>query len=192
MGFKSRVDILACTLSCLHAVILKVTSGATPAFSTNMGVHCIGMYTAWRPVTFPTCHVCNRGRLPGFNQETSCTVSRRALHLATMTGKAIFILIWWMSSCQAHNNIKGHEQYKSMSFYLGKKIISEASLAALFRNRKFDIHGAQPKHEQRWLEMFKMLQWHWKMLPQLKHWMFTLNMSVLISICMSIYSYSLK
>ena len=85
-GFQIQSGYLACTLSCLHAVILKVTSGVTPAFSTNRGVHCISVYTAWRPVTFPTCHVCNRGRLPGFDQETSRTVSRRALHSATATG----------------------------------------------------------------------------------------------------------
>ena len=108
MGFKSRVDILpALFLACMPALflafcdpeghiwcdtclfyhgVLKVTSGATPAFSTNRGVHCISMYTAWRPVTFPTCHICNRGRLPGFDRETSRTVSRRALHSATATG----------------------------------------------------------------------------------------------------------
>ena len=38
---------------CLHASspvhngFLRFTSGATPAFSTNRGVHCISMYTAW-------------------------------------------------------------------------------------------------------------------------------------------------
>ena len=85
-GFQIQSGYLACTLSCLHAVILKVTSGATPAFSTNRGVHCISVYMAWQPVTFPTCHICNRGRLPGFNRETSRTVSRCALHSATATG----------------------------------------------------------------------------------------------------------
>ena len=85
-GFQIQSGYLACTLSCLHAVILKVTSGVTPAFSTNRGVHCISVYTVWRPVTFPTCHVCNRGRLPGFDRETSRTVSRCALHSATATG----------------------------------------------------------------------------------------------------------
>ena len=63
-GFQIQSGYLACTLSCLHAVILKVTSGVTPAFSTNRGVHCISVYTALWLVTFPTCHVCNRGRLP--------------------------------------------------------------------------------------------------------------------------------
>ena len=51
-GFQIQSGYLACTLSCLHAVILKVTSGATPAFSTNRGVHCISMYMAWWPVMF--------------------------------------------------------------------------------------------------------------------------------------------
>ena len=43
-GFQSQSGYLARTLSCLRAVILKVTSGATPAFSTNRGVHCISVY----------------------------------------------------------------------------------------------------------------------------------------------------
>ena len=43
MGFKARVVLLP---ACLHAVILRVTSGATPAFSTNMDVHCISVFTA--------------------------------------------------------------------------------------------------------------------------------------------------
>ena len=97
-GFQIQSGYLACTLSCLHAVILKVTSGVTPAFSTNRGVHCISVYMAWRPVTFPTCHVCNRGRLPGFDRETSCTVSRRALHSATATG---------LSSCKTYFTNRG-------------------------------------------------------------------------------------
>ena len=46
-GFQIQSGYLACTLSCLRAVILKVTTGATPAFSTNRGVHCISVYTAW-------------------------------------------------------------------------------------------------------------------------------------------------
>ena len=46
-GFQIQSGYLACTLSCLCAVILKVTAGVTPAFSTNRGVHCISVYTAW-------------------------------------------------------------------------------------------------------------------------------------------------
>ena len=95
-GFQIQSGYLACTLSCLHAVILKVTSGATPAFSTNRGVHCISVYMAWQLITFPTCHVCNRGRLPGFDRETSRTVSRRALHSATATGLCWYET-WWES-----------------------------------------------------------------------------------------------
>ena len=45
-GFQSQSGYLTCTRSCLCAVILKVTTGATLAFSTNRDVHCISMYTA--------------------------------------------------------------------------------------------------------------------------------------------------
>ena len=63
MGFKSsRVD-LACTLSCLCVVIPKVTSGATPAFSTNRGVHYIRVYTAWQPSHFDP-HTCSHQTYP--------------------------------------------------------------------------------------------------------------------------------
>ena len=95
-GFQIQSGYLACTLSCFHAVILKVMSGVTPAFSTNRGAHCISVYMAWQPVTFPTCHICNRGRLPGFDRETSRTVSRRALHSATATGffKQLMLKLW--------------------------------------------------------------------------------------------------
>ena len=31
----------------VHNGFLRFTSGVTPAFSTNMGVHCISVYTAW-------------------------------------------------------------------------------------------------------------------------------------------------
>ena len=47
-GFQIQSGYLTCTHSCLCAVILKVTTSVTPAFrSTNRGVHCISMYTAW-------------------------------------------------------------------------------------------------------------------------------------------------
>ena len=46
---QSQGGCLTCTHTCLHAVNLRVTSGATPAFSTNRGVHCISMYTAGPP-----------------------------------------------------------------------------------------------------------------------------------------------
>ena len=46
-GFQIQSGYLACILSCLCAVILKVTTGVTPAFSTNRGVHCISVYTVW-------------------------------------------------------------------------------------------------------------------------------------------------
>ena len=48
-GFQSQGGSLACTFTCLHAVNLRVMFGATPAFSTNRGVHCISVYTAGPP-----------------------------------------------------------------------------------------------------------------------------------------------
>ena len=103
-GFQIQSGYLACTLSCLRAMILKVTTGVTPAFSTNRGVHCISMYRAWRPVAFPTCHVCNTGRLPGFDRETSRVVSRHAVHSATATGFGLLFLAyldyrWLIGDC---------------------------------------------------------------------------------------------
>ena len=44
MGFKSQGGSLVCTFICFHAVNLRVTSDATPAFSKNRGVHCINVY----------------------------------------------------------------------------------------------------------------------------------------------------
>ena len=61
--FQSRSGSLACTLSCLRTVIPKVTSGATPAFSTNRGVHCISVYTAWQPSHFDP-RTCSRQTYP--------------------------------------------------------------------------------------------------------------------------------
>ena len=112
-GFQIQSGYLACTLSCLHAVTLKVTSGTTPAFSTNRGVHCISMHTAWQPVTFPTCHVCNRGRLLGFDWETSRTVSRRALHSATATG--------WMA--KLHCNCIYYLQKAILILFISQSVI---------------------------------------------------------------------
>ena len=43
-------------------------------------------WPAWQPVGFPTCYICSRGRMLGFDRETSCTVSRHAIHWATATG----------------------------------------------------------------------------------------------------------
>ena len=55
-------------ISCLHSFLLcavmpKVTSSATPAFSTNRGVHCISMYTAWQPSPFDP-HTCRYQTYP--------------------------------------------------------------------------------------------------------------------------------
>ena len=54
-GFQSQGGSLSCTLTCLCAVNPRVTSGATPAFSTNSGVHCISVYTAGPPSRHPSC-----------------------------------------------------------------------------------------------------------------------------------------
>ena len=35
---------------------------------------------------FPTCYICSRGRMPGFDRETSRIVSGHAVHSATVTG----------------------------------------------------------------------------------------------------------
>ena len=56
-GFQIQSGSLACTLSCLHAVIVKVTSEATPAFFTNRGIHCLSMYTTCQPSLFES-HTC--------------------------------------------------------------------------------------------------------------------------------------
>ena len=49
--------------SYLLEVIPKVTSGVTPAFFTNRGVHCMSVYTAWQASHFDPC-TCNRQMYP--------------------------------------------------------------------------------------------------------------------------------
>ena len=44
-GFQSQGGSLACTLTCLCMVNLRVMSGTKPNFSTNRGVHCTSMNT---------------------------------------------------------------------------------------------------------------------------------------------------
>ena len=61
--FQIQSGSLTCTLSCLCAVILKVMSGVTPAFSTNRGVHCISVYAAWQPSHFDP-HTCSHQTYP--------------------------------------------------------------------------------------------------------------------------------
>ena len=48
--------------SCLRAMNLSVTSGASPVFSTKRGVHCIRMYTAGSPSRCPSCQYRRAGR----------------------------------------------------------------------------------------------------------------------------------
>ena len=45
-GFQSQGGSVTCTLTCLHMLNVRATSGATSAFSTNRGVYCISVYTA--------------------------------------------------------------------------------------------------------------------------------------------------
>ena len=59
-GFQIQSGSLTCTLTCLRAVIPKVTSGATPAFSANRGVHYTCVYSRL-PGTFSDLH---RSRTP--------------------------------------------------------------------------------------------------------------------------------
>ena len=68
-GFQIQSGSLTCTLSCLRAVILKVTYGATPAFSANRGVHCISVYMAWQPSHFDP-HTCSYQTYPQGNGGT--------------------------------------------------------------------------------------------------------------------------
>ena len=49
-------------------------------------------------------HACSRGRMPGFDRETSRTVSRHAVHSATATGCLIYwktgeSLFIWLTTC---------------------------------------------------------------------------------------------
>ena len=53
-GFQSQGGSLACILTCLHVVNVRVTSGATPAFSTNRGEHYISSYTTDSPSRHPS------------------------------------------------------------------------------------------------------------------------------------------
>ena len=48
-GFQSQDGSFPCTLTCLRVVNLRATSGATPAFSTSRGVHCISVCSAGPP-----------------------------------------------------------------------------------------------------------------------------------------------
>ena len=53
--FQSQSGSLTCTCTCMHMVNLRVMSGATCAFSTNRGVHCISMYIAAPTSRHPSC-----------------------------------------------------------------------------------------------------------------------------------------
>ena len=53
------------------------------------------------PVTFPTCYICSRGRLLGFDKETSPIVSGHAVHSATATGSVLWT---YCISIKTHKN----------------------------------------------------------------------------------------
>ena len=52
---QSQGGSLICPPTCLPAVNLRVTSSATPALSTNRGVHCTRVYTAGLLSGHPSC-----------------------------------------------------------------------------------------------------------------------------------------
>ena len=62
-GFQIQSGSLACTLSCLHAVIPRIMSGTTPALSANRGVHYASIYMAWQPSHFDP-RTCSRQTYP--------------------------------------------------------------------------------------------------------------------------------
>ena len=88
-GFQSQGGSLICTLTCLHVMNLRVTSGATPAFSTNRGVHCVSLCTAgptfwtslmqaaegrqWWMLTFGSSEI--QSRAAGSTSEVKCPVA---------------------------------------------------------------------------------------------------------------------
>ena len=80
LGFKGSLH----ASSPVHNGFLRFTSGVTPAdlLAASMAV-------------FPTCYICSRGRMLGFDRETSHTISRRPIHSATAIGSCfqIFDLI---------------------------------------------------------------------------------------------------
>ena len=152
-GFQIQSGYLACTLSCLHAVILKVTSGVTPAFSTNRGVHCISMYMAWQLVTFPTCHICNRGRLPGFDRETSCTVSRHVRDMVNVTSsscKNCMVLIRVLVLKCMTANVKIFVKYVKSLDNVYADALSRGEIAYFKRKRKQFANMPTPVPREIW------------------------------------------
>ena len=72
MGFKARVVLSSALLLACIWWTLRVTSGATPAFSTNRGVHCISMFTADSPSGHPSC----KQRRAGNSRLSSLTLTQ--------------------------------------------------------------------------------------------------------------------
>ena len=86
--FQSQGGSLACVLPRLRT---------TDSWDSPLVRHLLTSWQpAWLPVVFPTCYICSRGRMPGFDQETSRTISRLAIHSATATGFFWYIFIFWI------------------------------------------------------------------------------------------------
>ena len=79
LSFKARVDpLLVCFAACVHW-IPEIHLWCDTCWPLD------GQHDSWS--YSPTCYICSRGRMPGFNLETSRTVSGHAVHSATVTGK---------------------------------------------------------------------------------------------------------
>ena len=99
-GFQSQDGSLACTLL-LHGES-KDHNGATSAFSTNRGVHCVSVCTADLPSRRPSCKQrrTGNGKLPTWAAVSEIrshavhSTSKSAIHSATPAGAPN----WWCSN----------------------------------------------------------------------------------------------
>ena len=95
MGFQSQGGSLTCILNYLHMVNLRVTSGATSAFSTNRGVHNISMYTAGSPSRHPSSKQQSASHSglgsSGIQSCAASLTSEQAIHSAMPAGSCFFL-----------------------------------------------------------------------------------------------------
>ena len=70
-GFQRQSGSLEYCLTCLHEINLRVTYSATPAFSTNRSVNCMGVYTAGLSSGNPSCKQRRAGSLGPLSQQMS-------------------------------------------------------------------------------------------------------------------------
>ena len=85
LGFKARMDpSLACFVPCLPWI------PEIHLWCNNCWLY-RGQHGSWPR----SLHACSRGRLLGFNQETSRIVSEHAVHSATATGRKIHLSSMW-------------------------------------------------------------------------------------------------